>query len=64
MRLLYENGQGEIWFSKGEEFAKGIIHRYQDQGKDKGAYKELTIYTNHTQLYFRQDLTKRKIKTT
>jgi hypothetical protein len=28
MRLLYENGQGEIWFSKGEEFAKGIIHRY------------------------------------
>jgi hypothetical protein len=37
------NGQGEIWFSKGEEFAKGIIDRYQDQGKYKGADKALSI---------------------
>jgi hypothetical protein len=43
MRLLYQNGQGEIWFSKGEEFAKGIIDRYQDQDKYKGAYKALSI---------------------
>jgi hypothetical protein len=43
VRLLYQNGQGEIWFSKGEEFAKGIIDRYQGQGKYKGADKALSI---------------------
>src|SRR5262249_981002 len=25
MRLLYGNGQGDVWFSKGEEFAKRVI---------------------------------------
>ena len=31
--------QDEIWVSKGEEFAKGIINRYQD--KNQGAAEEL-----------------------
>src|SRR5262249_35870485 len=35
MRLLYGNGQGDVWFSKGEEFAKRVIDK--DQGKDQGS---------------------------
>jgi tetratricopeptide (TPR) repeat protein len=32
-RLLYENDQGEVWFSKGETFAKSIIDKKQGSGK-------------------------------
>jgi hypothetical protein len=31
--LLYQNGQGDIWFSNGENFAKRIIDRYQGSNK-------------------------------
>jgi len=64
VRLLYHNDQGYDWFSKGEEFAKGIIHRYQDQAqdKDKGADKELSnVYEPYaTLLSSRFDKTKDK----
>jgi hypothetical protein len=60
MRLLYQNGQDEIWVSKGEEFAKGIINRYQD--KSQGAAEELgSVYEPYA---ICQDLTKVKTKIT
>jgi hypothetical protein len=39
MRLLYGNGQGEAWFSMGEEFAKRVIEK--DQPNDQGANMRL-----------------------
>ena len=41
--------QDEIWVSKGEEFAKGIINRYQD--KNQGAAEELgSVYEPYATL--------------
>lgn len=34
-RLLYGNGQGEVWFSKGDGFAKGVSNK--DKDKDQGS---------------------------
>jgi len=33
MRLLYSNGQGDVWFSKGEEFVKRIIDKEQGNSR-------------------------------
>jgi tetratricopeptide (TPR) repeat protein len=40
MRLLYHSGQGDIWFSKGEEFAKREINK--DHAKDQETSKGLS----------------------
>jgi tetratricopeptide (TPR) repeat protein len=54
MRLLYENGQGDAWFSKGEEFAKREINK--DHAKDQGTNKALSdIYTEYAILLRKND---------
>ncbi|MDQ6870065.1 MAG: tetratricopeptide repeat protein [Pseudomonadota bacterium] len=46
MGLLYGNGQGDAWFSKGEEFAKRVLNK--DQDKDQGTSKALSwVYTQY-----------------
>jgi tetratricopeptide (TPR) repeat protein len=60
MSLLYSNGQGDAWFSKGEEFAKRVINN--DQGNDHGTMETLSwVYTQYAGLlYARFDKTKDK----
>jgi tetratricopeptide (TPR) repeat protein len=36
VRLLYRNGQGDIWFSKGEELAKSVVDDYQAKDRSNG----------------------------
>jgi tetratricopeptide (TPR) repeat protein len=44
-RLLYRNGQGDIWFLKGEDFAKRIIATSQESSKSLSS-----IYTEYAML--------------
>ena len=49
MRLLYSNGQGDVWFSKGEQFAKRVINK--DQNEDHGTSEALSwVYTQYAVL--------------
>jgi len=61
MRLLYGNGQGDVWFSKGEEFAKRVINKNRD--KDQETTEALSlVYTEYAMLRDAR-LTKPRIKT-
>ena len=33
MRFLYSNGQGDVWLSKGKQFATDTIHKYSDNDR-------------------------------
>jgi tetratricopeptide (TPR) repeat protein len=60
MRLLYYNGQNDVWFSKGEEFAKRVINKNQD--KNHGTSEALSwVYIQYAVLLCKRfDKTKDK----
>jgi tetratricopeptide (TPR) repeat protein len=61
MRLLYGNGEGDVWFSKGDDFAKRAINK--DQAKDQETSEALSwAYTQYAGLLSAR-FDKTKVKT-
>jgi tetratricopeptide (TPR) repeat protein len=49
MQLLFKNGQDDVWFSKGEEFAKLVINK--DHAKDQETSESLSwVYVQYAAL--------------